>query len=274
MRIILFSDSHPAGPPTGWAAFFDKRVVGIFNHHFIRKHRHNQRWVAAMVKYVLANPPDLVVCAGDISTSGEPSELKISVEMLAPLADDPRFRFVFVPGNHDCYVNDPACVEAVERAFHRLNGGAFKLDQLPAAFTHGGVDFCMVNENSPRNLFLSTGDITPASRDFILSWASGPKPRPKALLGHYPLTEAHPLLRCRHRLYGEKEVLAALRRGDIDLSLCGHTHIPFAQLDPRGRGEVRAPSITRCGRVAQIDYDPERDIFSYHNLDISGGLEP
>jgi len=82
------------------------------------------------------------------------------------------------------------------------------------------------------------------------------------LVGHYPLWEDHPWLRVRHRLWGEDEALRLLKNGEIDLSLCGHVHRPYAKIDERGRGEICAGSVTRNGCVTLIDYDKSKDVFT------------
>lgn len=87
-------------------------------------------------------------------------------------------------------------------------------------------------------------------------------------------TLRRPLLRLRHRLFGQRDVLALLNQGAIDLSLCGHQHQPHAHLDGRGRGEICAGSITRNACLSEIAYDPEKDIFRHRNLVFHGDGDP
>jgi len=210
MKILVFSDSHASGYPSSWKAFFDKRAIGLFNHVYIRKHRHDQELLGAMVKKILEISPDIVFCTGDVTTDGEPSEFDICKKILSPLVDNKKFEFYYIPGNHDYYVNDKTCHDALKNAFHYLNRGRVELDKLPHAFTYKGVDFCLVNESYPVFLVLSTGIMKKKSSDFILKWCSKDKKHPKVLIGHFPLIEDHPILRIRHKLWGEKRVLKSL----------------------------------------------------------------
>ena len=83
-----------------------------------------------------------------------------------------------------------------------------------------------------------------------------PKECPRVLLSHYPMIEEHPILRLRHGLIGQKNILKLMQEKKIDLSLCGHVHKPSRKVDADGRGEVCAGSVTIFGVMAEIDIDP------------------
>ena len=143
-----------------------------------------------------------------------------------------------------------------------LNRDRFSFDDLPVKISLGDCDFILVNESCPTNLLSSCGYLSKKSSDFIVKACSEKQEKPLVLVGHYPINEDHPMLRFRHRIWGEKEALKLLNEGKIDLSLCGHVHRPYAKTNERGRGEICAGSITRNGSVTIINYDKGKDVFS------------
>ena len=83
------------------------------------------------------------------------------------------------------------------------------------------------------------------------------------MVAHYPLIDPHPILRVRHRLFGEKRALKLLNEKKIDLMLAGHVHSPRLTLDDTGRGECVAGSVTRNSIMFEINYDEEKKTFSF-----------
>ena len=269
MKIAVFSDSHAYGGHSSWNAFFDKRAIGLLNYLYFRKHRHTQELLEKMVSKIIEIKPDIVICVGDISTSGELTEFDIACKYLQPLVENEIFDMFYIPGNHDYYIEDGKCFRALKETFCYLNRGKLKLEDLPMSIIVKGINFCFVNVCRPSNLFLSTAVMSKQNSDYILRWAESGTKRPKVLVDHYPLIEEHTLLRYRHRLYGGKEVLSALRNKKIDLSLCGHVHYPSAKVDDRGRGEIIAGSITANRSFALIEYNEKEDKFEYNKIPVN-----
>ncbi|OGV55703.1 MAG: hypothetical protein A2017_03215 [Lentisphaerae bacterium GWF2_44_16] len=267
MKIIHFSDAHAGGPAEDWLAYLDKRWVGVFNFNFRRKFQHDLSMLEKTVTYVLDVKPDLAVCTGDITSTGQPGEFEKALKILAPLRDS-QIPFIFIPGNHDCYVRHPKCVNAMKSAVRYLNRNRIDFDALPSVIKIGQIEFIIVNESFPTNLLSSCGYLRKNSADFIKRICSSNKTCPRVLIGHYPLFEDHPLLRIRHRLWGQKDVLNLLKDGKIDLSLCGHVHFPNSRINERGRGEICAGSVTRNASIAIIDYDDKKDIFNCENFSL------
>ena len=77
------------------------------------------------------------------------------------------------------------------------------------------------------------------------------------------MQEESPILRVRHRLFGQKPILKLMKNGDIDLVLCGHVHYPSCKVDDMGHGESIAGSVTRNGSLSEIDVDVENNRFSF-----------
>lgn len=255
MRIIHFSDTHEAGSPESWRGYLDKRLLGFLNCALSRGRHHSQALLELAVAKFLELKPDLLVCTGDLTTSGQPGEFKRSLKRLKPLLDS-GVPLLYLPGNHDAYVDDPACRKALEAAFETLNAGRFKLSELPQAFELGCCRLLAVDCARPTMPMLSCGFMDKESCDFIVAECAAPKAKPFRLLaGHFPLRERHPWRRFRHKLYGHDAAARLLKSGAIDLSLCGHVHRPYALLDERGRGEACAGSLTRFGSFSLFDFD-------------------
>jgi hypothetical protein len=95
------------------------------------------------------------------------------------------------------------------------------------------------------------------------------KDKPIILVGHYPLIEDRPLMRIRHRLWGQEALKKMLLDGVIDLSLCGHIHKAYhVNTRTNGRGEYCAGSVTRNAMLSEILYDRKNDIFQQRNIEI------
>lgn len=270
MKIIHFSDPHAGGPAEDWLAYVDKRWVGVFNYNFRRRFQHDLSLLDKAVEYILDAKPDLAICTGDITSTGQPGEFAKALESIKPLRESD-IPMVYVPGNHDHYVKNRRCVQALKEAFSYLNTAfELKLDDLPVIRTMMGCDFLIVNESGPTNLISSAGYMNRQTSDFLLEQCSNGQrgTNPKILIGHYPLNEDHPILRCRHRLFGEKEALRLLNEKRIDLSLCGHVHKPEIRIDDTGRGEIIAGSITRNHCLAQIEYMEDENRFTYEKVTV------
>ena len=265
MRIIHFSDIHAGGPAEDFLAYIDKRWVGVFNYTYRRKFQHDLSRLEKAVSVILANPPDLIVCTGDLTSTGQPGEFAKVKAILQRLVAS-GIPFFFIPGNHDYYVHRPKCVNYMKSMVEYLTGGRYTFADLPVMQRLNELDFIIVNESWPSNLLSSHGVLKPESSRWVAEICARPPERPRVIIGHYPLIEDHPLLRMRHRLFGQKEVAALLREGKIDLSLCGHVHKSYCKLDASGRGETCAGSVTRNGCMSEIVYDQGKDMFIHRQI--------
>ncbi len=270
MRIIHFSDPHVSAFPDSFRALFDKRILGTANYFLRRRFLHDETMLSKAVEFILTDPPDAVVCAGDITSTGSPREFRTALKILAPLLELPATKFLYVPGNHDAYVADKRCAAALEESFAKLNGNGLALPDLPVKVPVGECDFALINEGCPTNPFLSTGVARKEDAEKIAEFAENKNGRPLILLGHLPLRYKSSLWGKRHDLRGPgREILEQLLdKGKIDLSLCGHKHINRRNVDESGRGEIGAGAITRTGDINIIDYSPDKDIFDITTADI------
>ena len=268
MKIVHFSDPHAGGSAEDWMAYFDKRWVGVFNYRFRRRFRHDLSLLTKAVDYILSVKPDVAVCTGDLTSTGQPGEFERTLAILEPLVKS-QIPLIYLPGNHDCYVKRPKCVAAMKNAVSYLNGEAYGFDSLPQVRQVGDVDFLMLNTSRPSNLLCSWGFVSNEDDLWIEKVCKSEKVRPRILVTHYPMFEDHPVLRMRHRLFGQKNILKFMQENKIDLSLCGHVHKPYCRVDASGRGENCAGSVTRNGVLSCIEYDPVSGEFEFESIDLT-----
>ena len=268
MRIVHLSDPHAGGSAEDWMAYLDKRWVGVFNYRFRRRFRHDLRMLEKAVEYILVTRPDVAVCTGDLTSTGQPGEFAQTLEILKPLRDS-SIPLIYMPGNHDCYVRRPKCVAAMKHAVSFLNGSGYEFDSLPKVRTVGDLDFLMFNTSRPSNLLCSWGFVSKEDDEWIREVCSQEKVRPRVTVTHYPMLEDHPVLRTRHRLFGQKNILKLMQEKAVDLALCGHVHKPYCRVDDTGRGENCAGSVTRNGVLSVIEYCPETDRFDFKSVNLA-----
>ena len=158
----------------------------------------------------------------------------------------------------------------MKEAVQMLNGSEYGFDSLPQVRSIGEIDFLMLNTSRPSNLLCSWGFVSGEDDKWIKEVCSQEKKRPRVLVTHYPMFEDHPLLRMRHRLFGQKNILRLINDHTIDLALCGHVHKPYCRVDATGRGENCAGSVTRNGVISSIEYRPESDSFGIESIDLAG----
>ena len=263
MKIIHFSDPHAGAMPDSLSAFIDKRIVGTLNYAFKRRFLHNMESMQKGVDYIIQENPDVVVCTGDLTSTGQPREFDIMLEILQPLINRAGMKFLYVPGNHDLYVKNRRCRLAFENTFTKLNGDELDFASLPNVLTVGECDFMLVNECCPTNIFLSTGYLDLENSRKIEEICAEKRERPLVMLGHFPLRKKYSLMGLRHKLYNQGRVLELLNSQKIDLALCGHTHKWLYDVDSSGRGEVVAGSITKTDDLNIIEYDKTTDTFKH-----------
>lgn len=237
-------------------AYFDKRWVGVFNYRFRRRFRHDLGKLEKAVSYILDTRPDVAVCTGDLTSAGQPGEFE-KVRCVLEKLRNSDIPLIYMPGNHDCYVPRPKCVQAMKEMVAYLSRGRYTFEDFPCKIRLGGAEFLLLNTSRPSNLLCSWGFMTKENVKWIKEECdSNADGKTRILLSHYPMYEDHPILRVRHRLFGQQEVVKLIEDGAVSLSLCGHVHKPYLRKSDSGRPlEECAGSVTRNGSMVEITLD-------------------
>lgn len=205
------------------------RALVFSDLHFGREDREA---LDAAARFAAAFQPDLVLVAGDVSTTGRRREIEAAARWLASLETP----IVATPGNHDVpYWNLFKRIAAPFRRFDRLMGPAHapptEQALVRALATARGLQ--------PR-LDWSLGRV---SAEEVMSIAADfAAAHPGALrivLAHHPL---HPPARAdvRARTRHGPEAAQALAAAGADLIISGHLHEPFLEVVPAGDGMTYA----------------------------------
>ena len=256
MRLVHFSDIHAARWIRGFRGYFDKRLLGTLNFLIRRKYFHSWSLVDRAVTRIKQLEPDVVVCTGDLATISGRKEFELARKALRPLVEDSSFEFMYVPGNHDYYVDTPECKDLLEDIFYYMNRSRLKLSDLPNKFEVKNFRFLLLNQAKPSPLFLSSGVLDKKNQQWIKTQlqAVTRTNHKTILIGHYPLydEDGHDLAK-RRKCRNNSILQAAFRNGTIDISLCGHIHDGFVRWGENNSVEICAGSLTKTGQLNVID---------------------
>lgn len=175
-RIVLFSDIHLGLFPKSILQLWNKRILGSFNHLLRRRHRIKKERIAQLAKMLPALKPDWVVCTGDITSAALPEEFDLAVDAMRPVTDWAGDLFLYVPGNHDAYVNEEESLEALARTFRDLNSRRWKLGELPVTLDVQGLSIMLVNGARPLSPLLSCGVIDEGQQSSMEAQFAKPLP--------------------------------------------------------------------------------------------------
>ncbi len=253
IKIIHFSDLHIPAKIDGISSFFDKRVLGILNYHFRRKNEFSLEKIPEIISFILNEKPDIIICTGDLTSTGQPSEFKDGLGYLAPIIDSD-IPLLFTPGNHDAYVKRKKCIDALKDSFDILNSKAnIKYQDKVSSFQIKDYNFIIVNEAKPTNPFLSCGYLDEISNELLKKELE--KKLKHIIVGHFPIIEDENIKTFRRRLNGKQEIKKLLETGKFDLSLCGHIHRPYTKSKDGILREICCGSITKDKSISIIEYD-------------------
>lgn len=259
LKIIHFSDIHLSAPLGAGSALFDKRLIGYLNGAIFRKHAYRQERLEQAVPMILAEKPDVIVFTGDATTCSQPQEFEKALNILQPLIDS-KIPILYTPGNHDCYVKNRKCADALRKFRLALTGS----DTAPAKFETTECTFLSFHSAVPTSPVLSCGYFTNESLEYLKTECRN-KTKPIIALTHFPFVKVEKgIAGARRKLFGAEPVRELIDAGEIDLVLCGHLHTPYEMLDRTGRGEICAGSLTKKGIFRKIIFAD--NIFHFENI--------
>jgi 3',5'-cyclic AMP phosphodiesterase CpdA len=258
MRVVHFTDIHVEQPLTA-GELASKRAVASFNLHVLgRAKKFRLEVVRALVEATVAAKPDLIVCTGDVTSTGTDREFVLAREILDPVLKTTPF--LVIPGNHDVYTRDG--VGRLERHFpEAVPGGRY-----PYRATHGGIDFIGLDVSRP---WPTSQGKAPAEQlsefERILSEGTSPA----VVMIHYPLrgrdgAPYRPFTRNLANARAIEQILARFPRATAVLH--GHEHhgyrtsVPFQDhtvlsLDPGASGYAHLPEKRRTAHVCVYEID-------------------
>ncbi len=283
MRIVHFSDIHVGCGTRDFSALRDKRVFGLLNYLLRRRRQFDLTLIDAALQKCRMLQPEVVICTGDITSTGSPEEFTVARERLSPFyAEDAPWVFLYVPGNHDAYVRRPACRQALATTSEILLSGRWQAGEGAYEFIYKNVHFLLVNEAVPTPVWLSTGRLSAGDLERLRCWGNAPRAagEKRILVGHFPLRDARGRrLGARRRLVNDIQVHALFAGGGFDVALCGHEHTPFVRWESDGRFEACAGSLTAAACLNLVEYVPERQRFfqswvSLRPKGLGAGLSP
>jgi Icc-related predicted phosphoesterase len=266
MRIILFSDPHFGASPQHWSAFFDKRIIGSLNYKFKRHKHYKTERLTQFIELILADKPDMIIFPGDATTATQPKEFEAAKKVLRPLVDS-KIPILYVPGNHDCYVRNLACKEALNSFAEFINQNLpFPFQSFPFMTQFMGLEFIGLNTARPTLPTSSCGYVTEEMSRYVAVNCTQEKRYPRILVNHFPLREKIFPVEWRHRLWGQSSLLKLLDEQLIDISICGHRHEQRVDVDESGRGEVCVGSVTKSCIGLEMEYNKRDDKFKYKDI--------
>lgn len=265
--ILHFSDTHEIARFEHYHMLMDKRLIGFVNNRLLRKtgHGFHDEVISRAMERILSEKPDLVLFTGDATSCGQKGEFATALKRFAPLLESD-LPFLYIPGNHDSYVKDKACVRASRDFCSAMNRGKYTMDDFPFTLNFGRIRLAAIHCARPMPPLLSCGYMTAETSCFLQKEAEKDLPSPIVVAGHFPLLDPHPIPHALHLLYGARKVVRLLQQKKIALSLCGHVHKPYAILDEKGRGEIVAGSLTGSCCLTRITYSGENDLFSLERV--------
>ena len=267
-RIIHFSDPHEIAQFESGKMLLDKRIIGFLNNRILRRTGHgtHETVIKKALDRIFQEKPDFVLFTGDATSCGQKSEFDLAYEHFRPLVES-SLPFLYVPGNHDCYVKDKECRKEANDFCLKMNRGKYALQDFPFVLENKNFNILAANTCIPMPPFFSNGYMNKKTEEFYKKECEKEK-EGKIIISanHFPFSDPHPFLHFLHTLWGAKSAEKLLKEKKIDLALCGHIHKPRAVLDEKGRGEVIAGSLTGCKALTLIEYDSRRDLLMLKRL--------
>ncbi len=247
-RIAHLTDPHVGPlPRPRLRQLLNKRITGWFNWHRGRSGVHDMELLAALVADIHAIAPDHIVCTGDVSNIGLPSEWPTARVFMDGLG--PPDKVSFVPGNHDAYV-EGALEGLLAQIGPWAKGDEGAVGAFPYVRRRGPVAFVGLSSAIPTLPFVASGrvgDRQMKEAEAVLAALGKEGLFRIVLIHHPPHVGGAPAGR---NLLDAEGFEAMIGRTGAELVIHGHMHVgSLAWLaGPRGKVPViGAPSASARG---------------------------
>ncbi|MCS7014555.1 MAG: metallophosphoesterase [Gemmatales bacterium] len=265
VRLAQISDLHLPLWPMRWRKqdYHIKRLAGWLNMRWLFRRDSfalAETVAEALVRDIRQRQPHVVVLCGDVACLGFDEEFALAARLLRPLLET--FPGVAVPGNHDYYLDDPACAGSFERHFAPWQCG-LRIEQgvYPFALVLENLVLLAVNSAKPMKWPWDVrGEIGTQQLKHLqaLLTRSEIRSRPCFLVTHYPLLRSDGRAETYFRRLTDAEALAeVLARHHVLAWLHGHRHHPY----------VHAPDIHRGFALLCCGSATLRRVWSYFELE-------
>jgi len=273
-RVLLFSDIHLGLFPRRLVQLMNKRLLGSVNHLLRRRHKVRAQCISALAAAMPSINADVTVCAGDLTSASLQEEFDWALRELEPVKMASGGRFVYVPGNHDTYVDEPEAKSALENAFEKLNGGNFLLKSLPIAVAYSGIRLILLNPARPCGCLLSCGYLEQEQADRMNELLlCGNGQGADVIVSHFPALNARGMCPgMRHGLRGAHFIREALEWGRAAAVLSGHVHMAYSCMLGNGAMQLCSGSLTMAGTCVVADFGGGR-LQRHFILNVNNSLE-
>ena len=230
MKLLHFSDIHAGCFPKGCSWLFDKRLLGTMSHFLRRRVRQHFEVMESLMSVVQENRPDWIICTGDLTAVSAPQEFDDAIRLLMPLREAVNGRFIYLPGNHDAYIDNANAAKALSRAKTALNGMSAAECHLALERRIGNVRLFFVDGACPMPPWRSAGHLTDELLEMLKKLLEE-KRKPaeiRLMVSHFPIYDQDGgRFSWRRRLDGDLLLRDFAEKGLVDGMLCGHIHFPY-----------------------------------------------
>ena len=256
-RLLHISDLHAGISDWSWKYLLDKRCLGRANQFLSRQGKLSLQHLDTIAQWCRDGLADAVLCTGDLTSIGSQEEFRLALSLLQPIREACHGRFLYVPGNHDAYVQEN--LPHLHQAFRELNQG-LELEELPCAQSLGPLEIVLLSPARPCAPWLSHGTMPPCDWDKLGYILNSPCTGSLRLMAcHFPLLgrRGRPLF-WRSRLEGWQTLLQWGEKGLFQAYCAGHVHYPFLLPPQQARPWlVGAGSLTIQNSCAALDFLPD-----------------
>jgi 3',5'-cyclic AMP phosphodiesterase CpdA len=259
MQIAHFSDVHALSLDGAklWE-FFSKRVAGFINVSLRRKKKHAVSLFEGIAEDLNRQPPDEVVCTGDLTNLSLEPEFQLARSILDRIALGPEHVTV-IPGNHDVYTWDARARKLFEKfigPYAEADSGEVK---FPVERVRGELAILGLSTALPSPPPLADGWLGRAQLDALEDALSRHRDKFRLVLMHHPpVKNKHAFLR---GLRDRGALQKLLGRVGCELVVHGHEHRDL-------RAEIPGPggAIPVIGVGSGTYSDPRPDRRARYNV--------
>ena len=253
-RVVLLGDIHVYRFLVAPWRLLGKRLAGLANLWFQRRHLFDPTLLPAVVDRIDQIKPHLLVLSGDLTTTALKEEFDDVMKALHPLVS--KYETIVVPGNHDRYTFASARHRTAERCVGKSMPHNFPHQlELTRRWTLLALDSAVPRYISSRGR-VGQRQIESAEREIALMTQYLEEPMGLLILSHYPFaTPTDVDWPWEHQLEDATELESLVMSAAHSLSqvvyLHGHVHRPWTWR-PSGKDSGNV-TLINAGAPCRVD---------------------